>query len=107
MSWVGELQAWFLAHCDGDWEHNNGVSITTLDNPGWSIEIDLIHPELEARSFARHEDHRDADDWIVCWKDELGFRAACGPPGLAETIAVSLDWAPARSDSWRRAARDG
>jgi hypothetical protein len=24
---LGELQAWYLAHCDGDWEHSNGISI--------------------------------------------------------------------------------
>ncbi len=41
---LGELQGWFLAHCNGDWEHSHGVSIATLDNPGWSIEINLLPP---------------------------------------------------------------
>jgi Immunity protein 53 len=34
------LQVWYLAQCDGDWEHRHGVTIGTLDNPGWSLRID-------------------------------------------------------------------
>jgi len=77
---LGELQAWFLAHCNDDWEHNNGVTITTLDNPGWWIEIDLTHTELETRSFPptrRPSQHRGLDrvlagrDWLP-----IGLRAA-------------------------------
>jgi hypothetical protein len=90
---VGELQTWFLAHCDDEWEHTNGVSITTLDNPGWSIKIDLADTELEGGSLARREDHRTTDDWIAYWKDDSSFRAACGPLNLSETIAIFLDWA--------------
>jgi hypothetical protein len=63
-----ELQAWYLAHCDGDWEHANGVSISTLDNPGWRVEIALNETDLGRRPFDRLEDHRTADDWVVCWK---------------------------------------
>jgi hypothetical protein len=29
------LQAWYAEQCDGDWEHQFGVSVETLDNPGW------------------------------------------------------------------------
>jgi hypothetical protein len=28
------LQGWYATQCDGDWEHEYGVSIETLDNPG-------------------------------------------------------------------------
>ena len=31
------LQRWYVAQCDGEWEHAYGVEIGTLDNPGWSI----------------------------------------------------------------------
>ena len=34
LSW---LQQWYSAHCDGEWEHGFGVTIATLDNPGWSV----------------------------------------------------------------------
>lgn len=33
------LQEWHKSNCDGYWEYLFGVQITTLDNPGWLIEI--------------------------------------------------------------------
>ncbi|BFV59917.1 hypothetical protein KCMC57_up50210 [Kitasatospora sp. CMC57] len=38
---LGFLTAWYTAQCDGDWEHEYGIRIETLDNPGWSVEVDL------------------------------------------------------------------
>jgi immunity protein 53 of polymorphic toxin system len=35
------FQNWYQAHCNGDWEHHAGVTIDTLDNPGWSVRIHL------------------------------------------------------------------
>jgi|GEM_PF-3181522 len=34
-----ELTNWYQNQCDGDWEHKYGVSIETLDNPGWIVKI--------------------------------------------------------------------
>jgi hypothetical protein len=34
------LTQWYLAQCNEDWEHSYGVAIGTLDNPGWSLEVD-------------------------------------------------------------------
>lgn len=44
---INWLQQWYINNCDGDWEHENGIHIETLDNPGWSITIDLNGTELE------------------------------------------------------------
>ncbi|MCM2498968.1 immunity 53 family protein [Neorhizobium galegae] len=38
LDWFGR---WYEAQCDGAWEHGFGASIDTLDNPGWSLKIDL------------------------------------------------------------------
>jgi Immunity protein 53 len=35
------LEKWYRARCNGDWEHQWGVEIGTLDNPGWRVHIDL------------------------------------------------------------------
>jgi hypothetical protein len=35
------LEEWFVARCNGNWEHGSGISIETLDNPGWRVKIDL------------------------------------------------------------------
>jgi hypothetical protein len=35
------LQRWFSSRCDGQWEHEKGVGIETVDNPGWRVIIDI------------------------------------------------------------------
>ncbi|WP_246295969.1 Imm53 family immunity protein [Streptomyces caniferus] len=33
------LPSWYASHCDGDREHEGGVTIKTLDNPGWAVKM--------------------------------------------------------------------
>lgn len=49
LNWI---ENWFAKQCDGDWEHEFGIRIETLDNPGWSIEIDLVGTELEDKELS-------------------------------------------------------
>lgn len=35
------IMKWYEKNCDGDWEHSFRITIETLDNPGWSVKIDL------------------------------------------------------------------
>ncbi|MET9563851.1 Imm53 family immunity protein [Streptomyces tauricus] len=55
------MQNWYAQQCDGDWEHEWGVEIAMLDNPGWNVSIGPrpIRPRTSARCRARR---------------------ACGPP---------------------------
>ncbi len=41
------VKEWYKENCDGDWEHQYGASINTLDNPGWEVRVDLAFTELE------------------------------------------------------------
>jgi hypothetical protein len=41
------LQNWYLSRCDGDWEHENSIKIHTVDNPGWSIKIDIDENDIK------------------------------------------------------------
>ncbi|UWE13062.1 immunity 53 family protein [Actinacidiphila bryophytorum] len=90
MDW---LQEWYAARCDGDWEHEWGVEIGTLDNPGWSVRIDLGGTGLEGRDFPRRDLRRSEDDWVVAWTSEGAFRAACGPRNLTEVLVLFRGWA--------------
>jgi Immunity protein 53 len=47
------LERWYSAQCDGDWEHQYGVHIGTLDNPGWTLRIDLCGTDVEGRTLDR------------------------------------------------------
>ena len=35
------LQDWTKTQIDGDWEHELGISISMLDNPGWILSADI------------------------------------------------------------------
>ena len=41
------LENWFYSQCDSNWEHGNGIRISTLDNPGWDVIIDLNETNIE------------------------------------------------------------
>ena len=43
------LQQWYASQCNGDWEHQFGVRVDTLDNSGWPVRIDLVGTLLEDR----------------------------------------------------------
>jgi Immunity protein 53 len=61
------------------WERSFGVEIGTLDNPGWSLKVDLTDTPLAGWAFDRRETHRTEHDGVVCWVEEAQFNAACGP----------------------------
>jgi hypothetical protein len=96
------LMNWYLAECNGDWEHSYGVEIGTLDNPGWSLKINLCETSLADRSFPKVQYGAPAQDldqwrqsgswWIAEVKDSI-FEAACGPLDLPAAIAVFRQWA--------------
>jgi len=87
------LQAWYVARCNNEWEHGYGIAITTIDNPGWSVAIDLNDTDLDRGSYTRRETHRSEDDWCVTWIEEGAFRGACGPTNLAEALHEFRLWA--------------
>jgi hypothetical protein len=86
------LQEWYAAHCDGDWEHQWGVKIDTLDNPGWSLTVDLFETEFEKVPFTRFSVEHPTD-WMFFELRDCQFIGRCGPLKLGEMIQVFLDWA--------------
>jgi hypothetical protein len=84
-----QLQQWYLAQCDRDWEHNSGIEIGTLDNPGWQVRVNVSGTNLEGREFNRVKVERSDADWIQAWVDEKTWHAACGPLTLTTPLASS------------------
>jgi hypothetical protein len=99
MDALTKLQQWYLAQCNGDWEHSFGISITSLDNPGWILEVDLEHTALAGKAFAPlhygmfDEAGTSGHEWIHCRVEDNKFSAAGGPMKLPELIDVFLAWA--------------
>src|ERR1700730_7877994 len=63
LSW---LQQWYSAHCDGGWEHGSGISIKTIDNPGWSVTICIEGTEVKSVPFEPVKTEANETDWIHC-----------------------------------------
>ena len=95
------LTNWYACECNNDWEHSYGVKIDTLDNPGWTIVIDLKETSLEGRSFeAKHggvasdlDEWRERGSWWTAAADGIHFKAACGPTDLSAVIGLFRAWA--------------
>lgn len=75
-------------HCDGDWEHGNGIKIGTIDNPGWSLTIDLENTELQEKEFHEIEIDRSSDDWLFCFTKNNKFEGRCGSINLSEVLQI-------------------
>ena len=91
---LSRLQNWYLSQCNGDWEHLCGIKIGNIDNPGWTIEVDILETNLFDKEFnelniQRNEEH----DWIQCKVKSHKFEGACGPKNLEEMINIFLNWA--------------
>lgn len=74
------LMEWYAEQCDGDWEHTYGIKIETLDNPGWSVTIDIEgtnHNQIADRAWQFVE--VDDTNWYG-YKIENGKFDASGDP---------------------------
>jgi hypothetical protein len=89
------LQTWFAGQCDGAWEHQYGIKIETLDNPGWAVEIDVTGTRLSGRTLPKVVEERSATDWIHYSAGDGRFRGAGGPRNLTELLERFLAWAEA------------
>jgi Immunity protein 53 len=93
-STLRKLQSWYQAQCDGDWEHGEGITIKTLDNPGWSLEVALADTPLEHKAFTElKRDYESETEWLTCFLRDGKFMGASGPQKLEEMIEVFLTWA--------------
>lgn len=102
------LTQWYLAQCDDDWEHSYGVKTDTLDNPGWSLRIELTGTAMQDLPFERVEYGEPSDDlaewqrtgsWWVASVQGKAFEVACGPLDLCEAIGVFRRWVEASAVS--------
>jgi immunity protein 53 of polymorphic toxin system len=87
------LQNWYLSQCDSDWEHEYGVKIETLDNPGWSISIDLVGTQLENKLFTPINHQKDEQNWLQCSVVNNQFKGAGSALNLIKIVDIFRQWA--------------
>lgn len=93
---ISALERWYANQCNGDWEHSYGVRIDTLDNPGWTIEIDLRDTKGQGSVLKRETIERNENDWIQYWVEKDQFHIACGPLNLTEALDKFIQWFDSR-----------
>lgn len=86
------LQGWYATQCDGEWEHEYGVSIETLDNPGWFLKVDLQATAMDGLNLLKHKVHRGENDWLIARVVNNRFEASCGPLNLGEAVHQFRIW---------------
>lgn len=92
MEVLNNLINWYASNCNGDWEHTYGVKIDTLDNPGWTLQIDLLETSLSEKSFSVIQIERNESDWIFCTVENGIFKGSGGLYNLEELISIFLSW---------------
>lgn len=90
MSTISELQDWYSSQCDGVWEHDKGISIDTLDNPGWHLKVNLVGTKLEFRKCEEIKVERSETDWYVVRCNNGLFEGFCGSRNLEEVLIIFL-----------------
>lgn len=73
---IKDLISWYKSECDGDWEHGEGITIKTLDNPGWSLTVEIPFEEEDRELFSID---RSPGDWLFCCIRAGQFKGAGGP----------------------------
>jgi hypothetical protein len=86
------LQYWYKEHYSPEWERSFGISITTLDNPGWHLRINLKGTKFQGLSFQTLRNLSDQRNWHYCSLIDESFDAACGPKNLIEVIRIFQEW---------------
>lgn len=92
MNMLEWIQNWYLSNCDGDWEHSYGLNIYTLDNPGWSVDIELTDTDLEFSKFELIQKYIDANNWIHCDVVDGVFKGSGSADKLEEILKIFRDW---------------
>ncbi|GAA4843128.1 Imm53 family immunity protein [Kitasatospora terrestris] len=87
------LQSWYAEQCNEDWEHGFSIRIATLDNPGWTVEIDLVDTDLEGRRLDKSKQEGPGGCWLWSWSDGEVFSAACDERSLERAIRRFKDFA--------------
>lgn len=91
---LSKLMDWCSAHWDEDLQHDLGVSIGTLDNPGWILKVKLVGTNLsdvempELWEGSDDPSYPDASPWISCRIQDREFVGASDLTQLPRLISV-------------------
>ncbi len=82
------LTHWYQSQCDGEWEHEYGVKIETIDNPGWLVRIDLVFTNLEDIETEGESVENGPGDWYLYSIKNNVFTASGDPDKLERILDI-------------------
>lgn len=82
MESINWIEKWFSSQCDGGWEHSYSIKIESLDNPGWSITIDIAETELQDLNIPYKLVETSENDWYGIKLENQVFEASGDPMKL-------------------------
>lgn len=100
-STLARLALWHASQCNGEREHHQGITITTTDNPGWWVKVDLTGTPLLGKPFAEIAEGVDArrhprqDRWLSCYVVDGVWNGAGDLTRIEDLLRHFLDWAGA------------
>jgi hypothetical protein len=89
---IERIQSWYLSNCNGDWEHSYGIEISTLDNPGWKVIIDISDTCLENKLFKNIKVELNETNWVHCYVVDGKFKGYGGVENLEEILSIFFEW---------------
>ena len=87
------LEVWYQKQCNGEWEHQFGITIETVDNPGWHVAIDLNGTRYAALPNYEILNEPNGDsNWIRCNCVEGVFQGYGDPSKLGRIVQTFRSW---------------
>ena len=83
---ITEIESWYKQQCNSSWEHQYGISLQTIDNPGWELKIDLLGTPYSELKMEPYYCERSESDWLFCKIESGVFYAYGGPMNLCEML---------------------
>ncbi|MGK5595411.1 MAG: Imm53 family immunity protein [Parachlamydiaceae bacterium] len=85
---LDRFQEWYKAQ-----DEHYEITLDTLDNPGWNLEVRLSETKLKDKHFEEISiDREDEDDWLRRWVKDEKFYCCGGPKNLDEILTAFLNW---------------
>lgn len=88
INFIEYFQNWYLSKCDGVWEHTYGFDISTIDNPGWKVNI---NGESKKTPITININNGD-DDWVIINADGAEFKGYGSPQNLSVILKYAYEW---------------
>ncbi len=85
LNWI---ENWFNSQCNGDWEHNYGMKIETIDNPGWNVEIDFNNTGLKYGDVPWKLYEKSENNWIGIKVENNKFYSSGDPKKLHKILEI-------------------